>query len=80
MLSYLMLLKRSIVYIMVNCSIYCYQDIRKCIVRLIFDTNIRQKTCVIWNSVNLDLCKTCNGVKQGGVHSEVLFVCILTHY
>ena len=46
-------------------SIYCYQNTS--ILWLIF--NIR----VIWKSVKSDFFKTCNGVKQGGVLSTVLF-------
>ena len=54
-------------------NILLLKGIPKCIVRLVYDSYLKQKSCVIWKSVKSDLFQTCNGVKQGGVLSEVLF-------
>ena len=43
-------------------SILLSKDISKFIVRFIFDSYLRHKTCVIWNSVKSDFFKSCNGV------------------
>ena len=42
-------------------------DIPRCIIRLIFDSYIRQRACVTWNSTKSLYFSIHNGVKQGGV-------------
>ena len=40
-----------------------------CFIRLVIDSYIRQKACVLWNSVKSRYFTMANGVKQGGVIS-----------
>lgn len=49
------------------------RNIPKCIIRLIFDSYTRQKTCTSWDNVKSEYFDTSNGVKQGGVLSAILF-------
>ena len=44
----------------------------RCIIRLIFDSYIRQRLCVTWNSTKSMYFSIHNGVKQGGVISPTL--------
>ena len=48
-------------------------DIPRCIIRLIFDSYIRQGACVTWNSTKSLYFRIHNGVKQGGVISPIFF-------
>ena len=48
-------------------------DIPRCIIRLIFDSYIRQRACVTWNSTKSLYFSIHNGVKQGGVISPIFF-------
>ena len=48
-------------------------DIPRCIIRLIFDSYIRQRACVKWNSTKSLYFSIHNGVKQGGVISPIFF-------
>ena len=59
---------------LVGCVVWSLsKEIPKFIVRLICDSYLRQKTCVIWNLVKSVLSKNCNAVKQGGVLYALLF-------
>ena len=48
-------------------------DIPRCIIRLIFDSYIRQRACVTWNSTKYLYFGIHSGVKQGGVISPISF-------
>ena len=43
------------------------------VIRLILDSYIRQKSCVLWNNVKSRYFTMSNGVKQGGVISPIFF-------
>ena len=48
-------------------------DIPRCIIRLIFDSYIRQRACVTWNSTKSRYFRIHNGVKHGAVVSPIFF-------
>ena len=48
-------------------------DIPRCIIRLIFDSYIRHRACVTWNSTKSLYFSIHNGVKQGGVIFPIFF-------
>ncbi len=48
-------------------------SIPKCVIRLIFDSYVRQQACTMWNSAKSQYFNMSNGVKQGGVISPVFF-------
>ena len=49
------------------------KQIPACIIRLIFDSYTRQRSCILWNSFKSEYFSIANGVKQGGVISPILF-------
>ena len=49
------------------------RDICPLIVRLLLNMYLISTAVVSWNAVNSDQFKLCNGVKQGGVISPLLF-------
>ena len=48
-------------------------DIPRCIIRLIFDSYLRQRACVTWNSAKSQYFSIHTGVKQGGIISPIFF-------
>lgn len=49
------------------------KPIPKCVIRLIFDSYIRQTACATWNGYKSDFFTMANGVKQGAVLSSIFF-------
>ena len=54
-------------------SILLSKKIPKLVVRLCFDSYMRQKACVSWDNIKTSYFSISNGVKQGGVISSILF-------
>ena len=52
---------------------YCLKNISKIVVRLYFDTYMRQNACVSWDNIKTSYFSMSNGVKQGGAISSILF-------
>ena len=49
------------------------KDVPRCVIRLVFDSYIRQKACATWNKQMSEYFTMENGVKQGGVISPIFF-------
>ena len=49
------------------------KNIPNIVVRLYFDSYMRQKACVSWNNIKTSYFSMSNGVKQGGVISSIFF-------
>ena len=54
-------------------SILLHKDIPTTVVRLYFDCYSSQNARVGWNNIMSEYLSVSNGVKQGGVHSSMLF-------
>ena len=50
------------------------KNIHKIVVRLYFDSYMRQKACVSWDNIKTSYFSMSNGVKQGGVIYSI-FLC-----
>ena len=49
------------------------KDVPRCVIRLVFDSYIRQKACATWNKQMSEYFTMEIGVKQGGVISPIFF-------
>ena len=49
------------------------KDVPRCVIRVDFDSYIRQKACATWNKQMSEYFTMDNGVKQGGVISPIFF-------
>ena len=58
------------------------KDVPRCVIRLVFDSYIRQKACATWNKQMSEYFTMENGVKQGGVISPIslAYTLILYYY
>ena len=53
--------------------IFLNKKVPFCIIRLLLDSYIKQQARILWNNYNARYFNVCNGVKQGGVLSPILF-------
>ena len=56
------------------------KDVPRCVIRLVFDSYIRQNACATWNNQMSEYFTIENGVKQEGVISPIFLACILILY
>ena len=56
------------------------KDVPRCVIRLVFDSHIRQKACATWNKQMSEYFTMENRVKQGGVISPIFLAYILILY
>ena len=56
------------------------KDVPRCVIRLVFDSYIRQKACATWNKQMSEYFAMENGVEQGGVISKIFLAYILILY
>ena len=54
-------------------SLLLKKDVPRCVIRVVFDSYIRQKACATWNKQMSEYFTMDNGVKQGGVISPICF-------
>ena len=47
------------------------KDVPRCVLRLVFDSYIRQKACSTWNKQMSEYFTMENGLKQGGIISPI---------
>ena len=54
--------------------LFLCKDVPRCLIRLVFDSYIRQEVCATWNKQTSEYFTMENGVKQGGVISPIFFI------
>ena len=55
-------------------------DVPRCVIRLVFDSYIRQKACATWNKQMSEYFTMENGLKQRGVISPIFLAYTLILY